>query len=166
MVLSTLQTVGLLVGIAYYLIIIGNSQRTQQLQLETRHAQLFMQIYTTIYDERFMKKLIEVNAWQWEDNEDYRRKYGDIEQRTKLMSTIGFYEGLGVLVKRGLIDPVFVADLFGGWVLRFWRKFESNIKERRERTGNKIAQENIEYLFNELQKIYEQHPDGFIPQHE
>ena len=110
-----------------------------------------------------MKKLLEVNAWQWEDYEDYMQKYRDIEQRTKLMTTTGFFEGLGVLVKRRLIDPVFVADLFGGWVQDFWRKFESNVKERRERTGFKIGQENIEYLFNELQKIYEQYPDGFTP---
>ena len=36
MVLSTLQTVGLLVGITYYLIIMRNSQRAQQLQLRAR----------------------------------------------------------------------------------------------------------------------------------
>ena len=38
MVLSTLQTVGILVGIIYYLTIMRNSQKNQQMQLETRQA--------------------------------------------------------------------------------------------------------------------------------
>jgi uncharacterized membrane-anchored protein YhcB (DUF1043 family) len=52
MVLSTLQTIALVVGIAYYLFIMRNSQRNQELTLkaqeqalETRQTQLFMQIY-------------------------------------------------------------------------------------------------------------------------
>ena len=43
MVLSTLQTIALIVGIAYYLIIMRNSQRTRELTLQsqelTRKAQ-------------------------------------------------------------------------------------------------------------------------------
>ena len=46
MVLSTLQTIALVVGIIYYLIIMRNSQRTQQMQLDTRRAQLFTQLYS------------------------------------------------------------------------------------------------------------------------
>jgi hypothetical protein len=42
MVLSTLQTVGILEGIIYYLFIMRNSQRNQQMQLETRQLDLFM----------------------------------------------------------------------------------------------------------------------------
>lgn len=46
MVLSTFQTIALIVGIAYYLFIMRNSQRNLQMQLETRRAQLFTQIYS------------------------------------------------------------------------------------------------------------------------
>ena len=51
MMLSTLQTVGLLVGIAYYITIMRNAQKTRELTLksqehatETRQAQLSMQL--------------------------------------------------------------------------------------------------------------------------
>jgi hypothetical protein len=40
-ILQIVQTVGILVGIAYYLIIMRNSQRSQQIQLETRQALSF-----------------------------------------------------------------------------------------------------------------------------
>jgi hypothetical protein len=52
MVLSTVQTAGILVGIAYCLVIMRNSQKTRELALqsqeqalETRQAQLFMDVY-------------------------------------------------------------------------------------------------------------------------
>jgi hypothetical protein len=48
--LQILQTAGILVGIAYYLVIMRNSQKTRELALnaqekalETRQAQLFIQ---------------------------------------------------------------------------------------------------------------------------
>jgi hypothetical protein len=43
MVLSPLQTVSLMVGVIYYIFIMRNSQKNQQMQLETRQTQLFMQ---------------------------------------------------------------------------------------------------------------------------
>ena len=62
MALSTLQTIGLLVGIAYYLIIMRNSQRNQELALkaqehalETRETQLFMNIFNTYSSGDFIE---------------------------------------------------------------------------------------------------------------
>ena len=55
MVLSTLQTVGLLVGIVYYLTIMRNSQKNQQMQLETRQSQLFMQLFQYHIDKERWK---------------------------------------------------------------------------------------------------------------
>ena len=43
-VLSTLQTVGILMGIFYYIMTLNNTRKNQEMQLETRQAQLFMQI--------------------------------------------------------------------------------------------------------------------------
>ena len=68
MVLSTLQTIALIVGIAYYLIIMRNSQRNQKIQVETRQAQLFMQIYDHYNDREFAKLVQEpLHLWEWEN---------------------------------------------------------------------------------------------------
>ena len=69
MVLSTLQKVGLLIGIVYYLIIMRNSQRNQQIQLETRKVQLFMQIYQQITSEETLKASMELMTLDIKDNE-------------------------------------------------------------------------------------------------
>jgi len=44
MVLSTLQTTGILVGIFYYIMTLNNTRKSQRLTLESRQAQLFMQM--------------------------------------------------------------------------------------------------------------------------
>lgn len=49
MVLSTIQTAELLVGIFYYIMTLRNQQKNQQLSLETRQAQLFMGIYNNSF---------------------------------------------------------------------------------------------------------------------
>ena len=94
MVLSTLQTAGILVGISYYLVIMRNSQRNQQIQLETRQAQLFMQVYSQ-WTGGIHKHWAEISGWEWDDYDDYLQKYGDLESQNSLESVGGFFEGIG-----------------------------------------------------------------------
>ena len=69
MFLSTLQTAGILVGIFYYLMVLRNQQKNQEMSLrnqeltlksqalatETRQAQLFMQLFDRWSDPSFAK---------------------------------------------------------------------------------------------------------------
>lgn len=55
MVLSTLQTLSLGVGVIYYIMTLQNTRRNQQLTLETRQAQLLMQIYQELISEANLK---------------------------------------------------------------------------------------------------------------
>jgi hypothetical protein len=91
MVLSTIQTVGILVGIIYYLTIMRNTQKTRELTLkaqeqalETRQAQLFMQWYNSFAATTMDFTSLDVfrdshfrNAEEWlnlmEKNENFRK---------------------------------------------------------------------------------------------
>ena len=57
MVLSTLRTIALIVGIVYYIISLRNTRRTQEVTLETRQTHLFMEIYKTYASKEFQKDL-------------------------------------------------------------------------------------------------------------
>ena len=64
---------------------------------------------------------------QFEDYDDYEAKYGfqanpDAYLLHGRVET--YLEGIGVLVKRGLIDPSFVDDLMSSGIVSFWEKFE------------------------------------------
>ena len=165
MVLNTLQTVSLMVGVFYYFFIMRNSQRAQQLQLETRQAQLFMQIFMHNTDPDFRRRYIEMRSvWEWDDYEDYQSKYGGSGVYSKTvnpdtsstLSAVSYYlEGRGVLVKRGLIAPHMVDDLISGDIILIWEKFRPIVLEDRRRTGHFEAWEHIEYLYNIIKPLRE-----------
>ncbi len=51
---------GVIAGFTYYVLTVRNSQRMQQLQIETRKAQLYMQLFMRITSEEFLKKSIDL----------------------------------------------------------------------------------------------------------
>jgi hypothetical protein len=158
MVLSTLQTVGILVGIAYYVMTLNYTRRNQQQQLETRQAQLFMPIHSVYQSEDHIKAVSEIQKWEWEDYDDYMAKYGEeVNPEAYMMyrKVFGFLEGLGVLVRRRLIDPSLVDDLMSGLVIRYWEKFEPIFVERRRQLNWPQVAEQIEYLYHQVKPIAE-----------
>ena len=126
MVLSTLQTIALIVGIAYYLIIMRNAQKTRELTLEsqelarnaqeqaleTRQAQMFMQIYNESHnDPSFIEALHRVLEFDIRTYEEWNKMQENEDDR-KAFSRVGmFYEGVGVLVKEGYVSIRLVALL-------------------------------------------------------
>jgi hypothetical protein len=151
---------GLSISLAafYYISTLRNAQKAQKLQIETRQAQLFMPIYSTSYSEEHIKALEEVRQWEWEDYDDYMAKYGSEANPEAYMmyrKLFGYLEGLGVLVRRGLIDPSLVDDLMSGFIIRFWEKFEPYFVERRRRLNWPQVGEQIEYLYSQVRPIAE-----------
>jgi hypothetical protein len=156
-----LTGIGLIVAIIYYTLTLRNSNKTQQLQLETRQAQLFMQIYNNWYSLELSRQYEKVMNWEWIDYEDFDKNIGsDIENVIALRMVGRFFEGIGLYVKRGLIDVSLVDDLMSGAYVRFWLKFQPIFAELRIRQNFPQMLEWIEYLYNELKPIVEtQHPE-------
>ena len=170
-VLSLLQTASIIIGVFYYIMTLQNSNKNQQLTLkaqenatETRQAQLFMYLYETWSSPEFSKHWYIIRSWEWTDYDDFMEKYGDKKNPDLYISfstVTKFFEGLGVLVKRGLVDPTMVDDLMSGFIIRLWEDFgESFIKDMRVRQGFPQAYEWGEYLYNVIKPIADQqHPE-------
>ena len=165
MVLSTLQTIALIVGITYYLIIMRNSQRAQQHQSETRQAQLFMNIYNQSFtNPHFIDSIQRVLSLKWESFDEYLAltDYANPETRVNglAMGTLtGLFEGVGVLVKEGLLDIRMVALLMTGPVKHYWEKIEPIVEDFREYSNYPRFVSETEYLYKELKKYIAEHPD-------
>jgi len=141
-VLQLLQTVGILVGIVYYITIMRNSQRNQRIQLETRQTQLFTQ-----FNDEFRKSgdaWIDImgsfgltgssSGWSWEDYDDFMMKYGpdnSPEEWQKFVSIADLFERMGILAKEGSVNLQIIYDHMGGSPIRFWDKFEEIIDMQR-----------------------------------
>ena len=174
MVLSTLQTVGLLVGICYYVMTLRNQQRNQEISIrnqeltlkaqehatETRQAQLFMDHYKLDTSQEFGKIVMElIWLWNWDDYDDLVKKYGpvsgSVDNYSKMISVCLHFDGLGVQVKNGLLNIDNVYDLYSNRLIPFWEKFAPVIIEARRRGNAPQIYEHFEWLYYELKKIRE-----------
>ena len=177
-VLQFIQTVGILVGIVYYLTIMRNAQKTRELTLqsqeltreaqeltlkaqeqalETRQAQLFMNIYGHVYTMEFWNRFREVTEqWEWRDFDDFYKKYRSVPEFYNNFATLGtYFEGMGVLIKRNLIDVTFVDDLMSGPIMAIWQKFEPIILEDRRRRKMSTIWEWFGYLYDRVKEVSE-----------
>jgi hypothetical protein len=178
MVLSTLQTVGLLVGIFYYVTTLRNAQKSRELTLkaqeqalETRQAQLFMQIYRDMSSPEHYIRTNELYSMEWDDYDDFERKYGsenNPENYGLRYSTWARIHGVGLLVKAGLIDVGTVHDLMRTTILWQWGKFGDIIIRHREEYDIGNLFEGFEFLANVMMKETERRgysagvPESFV----
>ena len=155
---------GVCVAAIYYVMNLRVSQRNQELSLkaqqqsaETRQAQLFLQLYSQYYNKDWVAALHKINfEIKFKGFDDFWENYGpsnpDKFQSFDLLSH--YFEGAGVLVKKGLIDPSLVADLIAEELFGYWEKFGPIIDGFRERSDNPNLGENQEYLYKLLKEKY------------
>ena len=157
--LTYLTLISVPIGVFYHIMTLNNSRKNQQLQLETRQTQLFMNLYETWRSPDFRKRSNWVNILlEYEDMEDFMSQYGprvDQEAFATWASIAAFYQGIGVLVQRGMIDIELVNDLLGQAVVISWEKMSPEIIESRKVGTGKfspILWKEFEFLYNEICK--------------
>jgi hypothetical protein len=107
--------------------------RKRALRARARQAQLFMQLYSKWQDKEFNKSKHFVMTYPIRSYEDYEGIFRDEEKGTTFRVVGTFFEGLGVLVKRGLVDKGFVDDMMSGDIIGFWEKYREVVFEERRR---------------------------------
>jgi hypothetical protein len=162
-VFQFLQTVGILVGVFYYIMTIRNNQRNQEiaqknqeLQLETRKAQLYMQLFLRITSEEFVKKSIDLLKFEYDNAGEFMEKYvegPESSMQAKLFSMFWHLDGLGYMMSENLIDPEMVYNFGGGFAqVWHWEKWEPVVMEIRKRRGAEFMKW-FEYTAEEMRKI-------------
>jgi hypothetical protein len=175
-----LQTIGVLmtgvsvtVAAVYYIFTLRINMKTQQLALksqelalkaqqqsqETRQAQLFMGIYQTFYSPAFAENEFILTQTEMKNMDDYHKMAKDSKVWTAFGIWYSYYEGIGVLVREGLVDIRLVAELMSGPVRWFWEKNRSMVLECREGLGWPRMMIEVEYLYNRLNEYAESHPE-------
>jgi hypothetical protein len=155
---------GLSISLAafYYISNLRNAQKTQQLQLETRQAQLLMQIYSRLDTPEKSRAFTDIFTWDFTDFDDFLKKYDPLkrpEETDNLTSLVIYFEGIGTMLKEGFIDIHQVATLIGGAAVRFWRNFDHIKEDIRKHMNYPRWASETEYLYYELLKYKETHPD-------
>lgn len=171
MMLSTLQTASLMIGVLYYLFIMRNAQKTRELTLkaqehalETRQAQLYNSIWNqSMNNPQFQKQYMRLMSLQWKNFDEFIElfPYPDFESENSMaMWGVGlFFEGLAPLVREGLLNIQYLTGTIGGLLRTYWSKMEPIVNEAREFYNDPSVFGQAEYLYNELTKYHEEHPE-------
>ena len=93
--------------------------------LQTRQAQLFMQIYSKFDDREFTRNQLQIQFDQYKDYDEWLQRYGSenkMEAYSAWILVARFFHGVGVLVDKGLVSGRLVYDLMGDPVIDAWEK--------------------------------------------
>ena len=158
---------GVCIAAVYYVLNLRISQRNQELSLkaqeqtlDTRQAQLFMQIFDNFYSQGYRKSLMELSdSWTWTDFDDFLKKYGpdtNLEAYEKFRFLFAQIDRMGMLVNWELIDSERLHRWGGGAMIRLWEKFEPIVLEIRTRERAMLYEdfEDFYYRLKELEEKY------------
>ena len=136
---------GVLIAAAYYVQEIRH-------QNTMRQTELAMRLYQHFGTKEFMNSWWQVTTREEKDYNEYVKKYGGVE----LLQVGVFFEGIGILLHRKLMDIDMAGDLFSESIKLIWEKNESILKEMVEQRNIPKAWQWFEHLYNEMQKREQQ----------
>jgi len=138
---------GVFLAAIYYIFQIRHQTRIRKTDLLTR-------LVSTYGSREYTKALMRVLALEFRDYDDFVEKYGPIPSLNpdtvafRMISIFG--EELGMLLRRGLIDPDMTISIFSVGIL--WEKLKPIVEGVRKHFNEPRLFEDFEYLYNEMKK--------------
>lgn len=137
---AIIAAVGVLIGVVLTVLEVRNL-------VETRQTDLVIRLYSTFGSEELQDAWEKTQTREYKDFNAYKTEYGLRE-----VNEVGwFFEGVGVLLHRRLIDIGVVDDLFSSPVKRAWERLKPIAEGERNQTQRPQIWEWFEYLYNEMQ---------------
>jgi hypothetical protein len=164
-----LTGLGLTASILYYAMVLRNANKTRELQLkaqeltaETRQIQLFTHYYDKIWDKDVQEVYFEVYP-NFNTVDEYMEKFNDEPKFRRVFFRWAYYwDNIGTIVKLGYVPIKFAAasGACARTTLEAWEGFRDVVYRLRER-GQKTKRDfdMWEYLYDELVKYLEEHPE-------
>lgn len=138
---------------------LANNRKNQELALkaqdqtlETRQAQLFMQLYSIYESKDFLKDYTDLWKYEYTDINDWMSKYHPMknpEAYASFMRVGRFYEGVGILVEKKLISMDLVMQLMKEAIIFNWDRLKVYAYGQREITHMPIWS-HFESLYDEV----------------
>lgn len=128
--------------------------------VKARQSDLLMRLYSMWGGEEYQKAAWVVIELQFEDYEDFARKYGPFTSQNPIsipfFKVAWFFNGIGVLLKRGLADPRMVDDLFGYMVIWSWELMRPLVEGERKQFAQPRSLEWFEFLHAEMKRRHQE----------
>lgn len=145
---AVVAAAGVLVGVVYYILDMRNQSRI-------RKTDLLMRLYSTGTSREYLDALYKMMNLQVRDYQDYVRQYGLIltenPMNTAFITISTYYDLVGTLLYRRLIDIVTVYDIWGASTPKtLYEKIKPIVLGIRRELNEPAALCGFEYLYDEL----------------
>jgi hypothetical protein len=151
----------LVVGVVLALQQLRDIKETRQTELETRQIETYLDWMRRVQNKEWIMAWADVRySQEWEDLDNWIEKYGartNPEAYSNWAVTMQFYECLGLLVRRKIVDIDLIYEHVGGIAtIGTWERVEPIVKGWRERVKSPTMWDSFEYLYNKLKKLEQQ----------
>ncbi len=129
-------------------------------QTRLRQTDLVMRLYSMLCSKELQGEYNKIMADK--ETTTYNKmveKYGEVYLES-IPET--FFEGVGVLLHRKLIDIGLVDDLMSGPIKMFWERRKPVIEDARKQLNYPQYAEFFEYLYNEMKKREQKLQNGVM----
>jgi len=122
--------------------------------VKTRQTDLVMRLYSAYGSKEFQEAWVETLRLEFKDYNDFLKKYGATSENpvyTSVNMVAAFFEGIGILLHRKLVNIGLVDDLFSSDIIITWHKMKPIVEGWRRQFNRPQISEWFEYLHNEMQ---------------
>lgn len=146
-----IASASIVVGVVYYILQIQHQKKMRQTDLVVR-------LYSAFSGKELQEGYFEIRQLEFVDYDDFMKKYRmPSKSIVPLWQVCKFFDGVGVLLRRKLVDIGLVDELFHTEATLLWEKVKPIAEGRRKELNQPTIYQPFEYLYNELKKREQQH---------
>ena len=123
--------------------------------IKTREAQLFMQVFDRFREKDFWEGINETRKDEFNEFLEWTQTKMSFDEFNKLNAISAYFEGVGVLLKRGYIDVDLINDFMPITILTYFENIKPYIQWRIERSGSSYRWKNYQYLYRMVKDTHE-----------
>jgi hypothetical protein len=141
---------GVIIGVVLTVLELGHLRGQRQTDLLVRIAP-----WLNMSSIELQQAAIRVLNTEYKDYDDFLKMYGQLHsekpEQMAILSILNYLEGMGILVRRKLVDADFVYDFWSGDIPTLWEKVKPIVEGERKKWNYPLLL-NAEYLYNEIKK--------------
>jgi len=142
-----IASAGVFAAAIYYILQLRHQSRMRQTDLVVR-------LYSAFSGKELQEAYFETAyGFEFADYDDFMKKYRmPAKPILPLWQVCKFFDGVGVLLRRKLVDIGLVDELFHAEAAIIWKKVKPLIEGRRKELNQPTLWEWFEYLYDEMKK--------------
>jgi hypothetical protein len=142
-----IASAGVLAGVIYYVLEIRHQSRLRQTESVIKLSPWF-----NMNAREVQEAITQVCSIEYEDYADYLERYSGKPEHMTLKILGNYFEGMGILVYRKLVETGIVYDFWGDIIQSSWEKTEPLVAGMRKDSGDLNMFRFWEYLYHEMKK--------------